>query len=216
VHFLLLPRHQDRQLLHPFDALADEPFLAEVRVEAEKLRQLAANELRRRVGRRSRQERARNEVLDRAFDGDDPRTAGETATTATASAAGPDATGPASSEAAAADLPDELPPGRDYAQDIMVGVHARPSMDHLHVHVLSRELHSECVKHRKHYNSFATGFFVPLADFPLAPDDPRREPERAGFLKSDFVCWRCGKGFGNRFKELKDHLETEFQAWAAE
>jgi aprataxin len=35
-------------------------------------------------------------------------------------------------------------------------------------------------------------------------------------LKKDLVCWRCGKGFGGRFAELKRHLEEEFEAWRAE
>ncbi|KAK1777142.1 HIT-like domain-containing protein, partial [Copromyces sp. CBS 386.78] len=65
---------------------------------------------------------------------------------------------------------DQLPEGRDYLSDIRVGVHAHPSMDHLHVHIISRDMHSAKVKHRKHYNSFNTPFFIPLDDYPLAED----------------------------------------------
>ena len=113
---------------------------------------------------------------------------------------------------------DELPPpGRDYTREIRVGTHAHPSMAHLHVHIISRDMHSDRAKHRKHYNSFNTPFFVPLADYPLAEDDVRRE---TGFqnanLGRELVCWRCGKGFGNRFAELKRHLEGEFEAWRGE
>ncbi|KAK4033005.1 hypothetical protein C8A01DRAFT_50346 [Parachaetomium inaequale] len=112
---------------------------------------------------------------------------------------------------------DELPPGRDYSADIRIGTHAHPSMAHLHVHIISRDMHSERAKHRKHYNSFNTPFFVPLADYPLAEDDVRRE---TGFqnanLGRELVCWRCGQGFGNRFAELKRHLEGEFEAWRGE
>jgi len=112
---------------------------------------------------------------------------------------------------------DELPPGRDYSREIRVGTHAHPSMAHLHVHVISRDMHSERVKHKKHYNSFNTPFFVPLEDYPLAEDDVRRETGfQNGNLKKDLVCWRCGRGFGNRFVELKAHLEEEFEAWRAE
>lgn len=109
--------------------------------------------------------------------------------------------------------PDELPQGRDWAQEIMVGVHAVPSMNHLHVHVLSVDRYSERLKHRKHYNSFSTPFFVPIEDFPLAEDDVRRNPTKEGYLKRDFTCWRCSRGFGNRFAELKQHLEQEFKEW---
>lgn len=109
--------------------------------------------------------------------------------------------------------PDELPLGRDWDKEIMCGVHAVPSMNHLHVHVIAVDRYSERLKHRKHYNSFATPFFVPIEDFPLAADDVRRNPTREGYLRKDFTCWRCGKNFGNKFVELKKHLEQEFEEW---
>lgn len=110
----------------------------------------------------------------------------------------------------------ELPKGRDWAAEVMCGVHAVPSMSHLHIHVLSRDMHSEKMKHRKHYNSFNTPFLVDVEDFPLAEDDPRRDTGKAGYLKRDLVCWRCGRNFGNKFAQLKEHLETEFDAWKRE
>ena len=106
-----------------------------------------------------------------------------------------------------------LPPGRDWSSELMVGIHAHPSMNHLHVHIISKDRYSECVRHRKHYNSFATPFFVPLDDFPLVEDDVRRHPGREGYLKRDFVCYRCGRQFGNQFKRLKEHLAEEFESW---
>ncbi|KAH8899786.1 HIT-like protein [Thozetella sp. PMI_491] len=113
--------------------------------------------------------------------------------------------------------PDEIPPARDFSGDIRVGIHAHPSMEHLHVHIMSRDMHSEKLRHRKHYNSFNTPFFVPLADYPLAPDDERRKTSyQNANLKKDFICWRCGNNFGDRFPKLKSHLEAEFQAWSRE
>ena len=112
--------------------------------------------------------------------------------------------------------PNILPPGRDWEKSLMSGIHAGPSMNHLHIHVLSVDRESPCLKHRKHYNSFATPFFIPLEDFPLADDDKRRQPGREGFLKQDFKCWRCGKDFGNKFARLKEHLSEEFKAWREE
>ncbi|TKA74497.1 hypothetical protein B0A49_06568 [Cryomyces minteri] len=106
-----------------------------------------------------------------------------------------------------------LPPGRDWAADIISGVHAHPSMAHLHVHVLSRDMHSPCMRHPRHYESFNTPFLVPVEDFPLAKHDPRRHPGRSGFLDRDLQCWRCGRNFGRAFKRLKQHLEDEFEAW---
>lgn len=98
----------------------------------------------------------------------------------------------------------------------MVGIHAHPSMAHLHVHVISRDRVNECMKHRKHYNSFATPFLVPLEDFPLETGDVRRHPGREGYLDQELRCWRCGVGFGNQFKKLKAHLDEEFEEWKRE
>ncbi|KAF2087877.1 HIT-like protein [Saccharata proteae CBS 121410] len=112
--------------------------------------------------------------------------------------------------------PANLPKGRDWSEGVLVGIHSRPSMSNLHIHVLSPDRFSERLKHRKHYNSFSTPFLVPLDAFPLAKNDERRHPGRSGYLDSGFVCWRCGQGFGNQFKRLKEHLEEEFEAWRKE
>jgi aprataxin len=108
---------------------------------------------------------------------------------------------------------EELPVGRDWEKEVKVGIHAHPSMNHLHIHVLSVDRHSTSLKHKKHYNSFATPFFVDLEDFPLAEDDARRT-ER--YLHGDMKCWRCGRNFENRFARLKEHLEVEFEEWKRE
>lgn len=108
---------------------------------------------------------------------------------------------------------DSLPAGRDWEREIVAGVHAHPSMNHLHIHVISVDRVSECMRHKKHYNSFATPFLVPLEDFPLAKEDVRRHPGREGYLDSDLKCWCCGKNFGRKFKELKAHLEEELEVW---
>lgn len=39
------------------------------------------------------------------------------------------------------------------------GFHAVPSMAQLHLHVVSQDLRGSGMKHRKHWNSFATDFF---------------------------------------------------------
>lgn len=113
---------------------------------------------------------------------------------------------------------DELPPGRDYLSEIRIGIHAHPSMNHLHVHIISRDMHSDHVKHRKHYNSFNTPFFIPVADYPLAEDDERRKTAyQNANLAKDFVCWRCGKEISaSKFAELKRHLDVEYELWKKE
>ncbi|PTB62863.1 HIT-like protein [Trichoderma citrinoviride] len=186
VHILLLPRSPQHRLLHPFEALQDVEFLGKVRAETERLKVLAAGELQRRLGRFSRADARREAVLN--------------------------------GEEEEADLP-QLPRGRNWLAEIRCGVHAVPSMGHMHVHVFSRDMHSPCMKHRKHYNSFNTPFLVDIADFPLAREDVGRgrgDAREQGFMKRDLVCWRCGRNFGNRFKELKGHLEDEFEQWKRE
>lgn len=109
--------------------------------------------------------------------------------------------------------PSELPAGRDWGEEVISGVHAHPSMSHLHVHVLSVDRVSKCLRHRKHYNSFNTPFLVSLDDFPLTTDDPRWHPGKQGYLESDMICWRCGVNYGKAFTAFKKHLEEEFIEW---
>ena len=108
---------------------------------------------------------------------------------------------------------EDLPVGRDWEKEVRAGIHAHPSMNHLHVHIISVDRYSVCLKHRKHYNSFSTPFFIDLDDFPLAKDDVRRHPGRERYLDADFICWRCGRNFGHKFARLKQHLDEEFEEW---
>lgn len=105
-----------------------------------------------------------------------------------------------------------LPAGRDWLAEIRVGFHAQPSMSHLHVHIFSRDMHSDRLKHRKHYNSFNTPFLVPLEDFPLADEDERRG-RKSGWLSGGMRCWRCGRVWEKSFVGLKEHLDEEFEDW---
>ena len=180
LHLLLLPRNPSKQLLHPFVALSDTEFLSEVQAEVRKLRLLASKELKRRFGRDSKKEQAREAAME--------ENEGKS----------------------------NWPDGRTWEKEIISGIHAGPSMNHLHIHVLSVDRRSECMRHRKHYNSFSTPFLIDVEEFPLADDDPRRHPGREGYLNQDLKCWRCGKNFGNAFKRLKEHLEEEFLAWKGE
>ena len=112
---------------------------------------------------------------------------------------------------------DEIPAARDFSQDIKVGIHAHPSMGHLHVHIISRDMYSDRLKHQKHYNSFNTDFFIPLEDFPLAENDQRRQTSyQNANLKREYSCWRCERVFGNKFTQLKAHLSEEYLQWRKE
>ncbi|PQE28425.1 HIT domain-containing protein [Rutstroemia sp. NJR-2017a BBW] len=114
------------------------------------------------------------------------------------------------------DVDADLPKGRNWEDEVMVGIHMHPSMEHLHIHVLSVDRYSECMKKRNHYNSFATPFFVRFSEFPLS-EERKEELERKGqgrrWIEVDLKCWRCGERFGNKFARLKEHLEQEFETW---
>ncbi|KAI9655923.1 MAG: aprataxin-like protein [Alyxoria varia] len=194
-HLLLLPRNLRHTLKHPFDAFEDRQFLKEVKAEAEKWKRCVGDEMRRQHKDVSMSEKARNEALAATLRGEEKR-----------AATGGNHEEPSSQEKT-------LPDGRDWTSEVLVGMHAVPSMTHLHVHIMSPDRHSPCLRHRKHYNSFSTPFFVPLADFPLHPEDERRDPTGKGYLKWNFTCWRCSKDFGNGLVELKKHLEEEFEVW---
>ena len=186
VHLLLLPRDPAKQLLHPFDAFNDLDFLKEVQAEVRKLRELASKELQRRYGKFSALDQKRQKAMDALDEGDG------------------DGESP------------HLPIGRDWSKSIISGIHAGPSMNHLHIHILSVDRHSECMKHRKHYNSFSTSFLVDVEDFPLNNLDGRKHPGRERYLDRDLKCWRCGMVFGNKFSRLKEHLDEEFEEWKKE
>ncbi|KAF7187204.1 Aprataxin-like protein [Pseudocercospora fuligena] len=111
------------------------------------------------------------------------------------------------------DPPAELPPGRDWAKEVISGTHANPSMNHLHIHVLSRDMVSEPMKKSNHYLSFTTDFFIGLDQYPLPSDDHRRNYKH---FPEDMYCWRCGKNFGRKMAKLKDHLAEEFEEWKKE
>ncbi|TFK76506.1 HIT-like protein [Pluteus cervinus] len=102
---------------------------------------------------------------------------------------------------------------------IWLGFHGNPSMEHLHLHVLSDDLCSERMKNKKHYNSFhpKLGFFIHIEEvqswFDAEPSyyDSMVQRERKTFeplLKEGLECWRCGKEMKN-IPVLKAHLQEE-------
>jgi aprataxin len=113
--------------------------------------------------------------------------------------------------------PDELPKGRDWETEIKAGVHAHPSMHHMHIHIISKDNYSDALKRRQHYNTFNTPFFVRLDEFPLPEDDVRWTLQVEPYYHDwNYKCWRCNRNFGNKFTELKRHLEKEYLEWRQE
>ncbi|USP82028.1 hypothetical protein yc1106_09302 [Curvularia clavata] len=189
VHLLLIPRKRTYYTQHPLHALSTDPaFLETVRSRIKRLVDLAAYELRRQYGEHSASDAPYNAALEALMSTADP---------------------PSPSQRAAL-----LPPGRDWTKDIITGVHTHPSMNHLHIHVFSRDMHSPWMKHKKHYLSFNTSFLVRLDEFPLEAGSERFHP--GDWPSWDMKCWRCGQNFKNKFAALKAHLEEEFLEWKKE
>ncbi|KAF3910174.1 Aprataxin [Orbilia brochopaga] len=195
VHALILPRDLAVTHLHPINALNSNPaLLFSLREISEQIRTLLAKELQRTHAKYS----ATEQIRQKAFEALEDRAVAEP---------GFD---PDSEESQSS-----LPPHRDWASCIKIGVHSRPSMSNLHIHVISEDMHSQSMKKKAHFNSFNSRFFVRLDEFPLAQNDPRIPDvgSMSSTLKGDMVCWRCGRNYKNKFKELKEHLEVEYEAW---
>ncbi|KAF2681630.1 HIT-like protein [Lentithecium fluviatile CBS 122367] len=189
VHLLLLPRDPAIYFQHPLDALSTNPtFLAKVCARVEKYKHLAARELRRQYGAHSTSDSPYQTALETLMSSDNPPS------------------------------PDErdalLPPGRDWLKEIIAGVHTHPSMNHMHVHILSREHNSPYMKHKKHYLSFNTSFLVQMEELPLEEGSPRFHP--GDWPSWDMKCWRCGKNFKNKMAALLRHMEEEIEEWKRE
>ena len=53
---------------------------------------------------------------------------------------------------------------KDTSLKLQHGYHAAPSMTRLHMHIISRDFDSPCLKTKKHWNSFTSEFFLPAED----------------------------------------------------
>ncbi|CAH1372513.1 hypothetical protein MTP99_014003 [Tenebrio molitor] len=93
-----------------------------------------------------------------------------------------------------------------------VGYHAEASMTQLHLHVISDDMNSDCLKTKKHWNSFTTEFFV-------KSQDVRKNLEKDGKIRllttedckkcmeTPLKCHRCDVKPKN-MPALKKHILT--------
>ncbi|KNE70276.1 hypothetical protein AMAG_14423 [Allomyces macrogynus ATCC 38327] len=99
--------------------------------------------------------------------------------------------------------------------EFRVGVHAVPSMRHLHVHVVSQDFISDRLKTKQHWNSFTSEFFVPWerVKATLAAGQRVKIDKAAAeaMLKRPLACHKCSKT-ARTMPELKKHLETHAQS----
>ncbi|ODQ76893.1 hypothetical protein BABINDRAFT_163974 [Babjeviella inositovora NRRL Y-12698] len=104
---------------------------------------------------------------------------------------------------------------------VLAGFHAVPSLENLHIHVLTGDFTSDRLKNRKHYNSFNTPFFINFEDLPFSP--ARLEAARRNGIDyqnakameqivktTDLRCIHCGENFRGHFAQLMPHLRDEY------
>ncbi|ORX48987.1 HIT-like protein [Piromyces finnis] len=95
--------------------------------------------------------------------------------------------------------------------DFQVGFHAIPSMNQVHMHVITGDFISPSLKNKKHWNSFTTEFF-------LKPSFIIKQLENYGSIKIDkqhyetilkrpLKCHKCNQEMKN-MPTLKSHLST--------
>ena len=95
------------------------------------------------------------------------------------------------------------------------GYHASPSMSRLHMHVVSQDFDSPCLKHKKHWNSFTSDFFLDADTvIGILRDKGKVELDVKGIyepmLSLPLKCHVCHRAMGNMPK-LRDHLKTHFR-----
>ncbi|KAK1232970.1 aprataxin-like protein [Marasmius sp. AFHP31] len=129
------------------------------------------------------------------------------------------------SEEVKKDIESEMVRRYGFKWPIWTGFHASPSMHHLHLHIISADLCSEKLKHKKHYNSFhpKLGFFLHVDDvLPWFDSESSHFSQMAkldakryeALLKEDLTCFHCDKSMKN-IPTLKEHLQQEWNSQAA-
>lgn len=93
-----------------------------------------------------------------------------------------------------------------------MGYHAIPSMSHVHLHVISQDFDSPCLKNKKHWNSFTTDYFIESKDVLQMLESHGRVSVKEGtseLLKLPLRCHMCHKEVST-IPALKEHLRSHF------
>ncbi|KAF6733461.1 Aprataxin [Oryzias melastigma] len=92
------------------------------------------------------------------------------------------------------------------------GYHAIPSMSHIHLHVISQDFDSPCLKNKKHWNSFTTDYFIDSENVIQMLENDGSVSVKDGtseLLKLPLRCHVCHKECPT-IPALKEHLKRHF------
>ncbi|XP_036186499.1 aprataxin isoform X2 [Myotis myotis] len=93
-----------------------------------------------------------------------------------------------------------------------LGYHAIPSMSHVHLHVISQDFDSPCLKNKKHWNSFNTEYFLESQAVIKMIQEAGRVTVRDGMpelLKLPLRCHECQQLLPS-IPQLKEHLRKHW------
>ncbi|XP_012781179.2 aprataxin isoform X1 [Ochotona princeps] len=89
-----------------------------------------------------------------------------------------------------------------------LGYHAIPSMSHVHLHVISQDFDSPCLKNKKHWNSFNTEYFLEsqaVIEMVQEAGKVTVQDGAAELLKLPLRCHECQQLLPS-IPQLKEHL----------
>ncbi|XP_007522938.1 aprataxin isoform X2 [Erinaceus europaeus] len=93
-----------------------------------------------------------------------------------------------------------------------LGYHAIPSMSHVHLHVISQDFDSPCLKNKKHWNSFNTEYFLESRAVIKMVQEAGRvtvQEETPELLKLPLRCHECQQQLPS-IPQLKEHLRKHW------
>ncbi|XP_073819657.1 aprataxin [Musca autumnalis] len=99
--------------------------------------------------------------------------------------------------------------------NFLIGFHNQPSMQRLHLHVISKDFVSDCLKTKKHWNSFNTALFLNYEDL-IAQLEHNDKVKRLDndiikeLSNTDLKCNQCSY-IGKNMPNLKQHLLEHYE-----
>nr|XP_023440337.2 aprataxin isoform X7 [Dasypus novemcinctus] len=93
-----------------------------------------------------------------------------------------------------------------------LGYHAIPSMSHVHLHVISQDFDSPCLKNKKHWNSFNTEYFLESQAVIEMVKEAGKVTVQDGMpelLKLPLRCHECQQLLPS-IPQLKEHLRKHW------